>query len=83
MLDEGRYIINIKFRLFYRWWRRPNCPDPRQSAKSREIEIQVASGMFIVLLSGIGLAGLVFVLEILYIKCFHKRRKGVIRYCHD
>lgn len=63
----------------FRWWRRPNCPDPRQSAKSREIEIQVASGMFIVLLAGIGLAGLVFVGEYIYYKYFSKRRKKVIK----
>ncbi|CAC5374411.1 Glutamate receptor ionotropic, kainate 1,Glutamate receptor ionotropic, kainate 2 [Mytilus coruscus] len=70
-LDER----GILYRLEGKWWRRPNCPDPRQSAKSREIEIQVASGMFIVLLAGIGLAGLIFVCEILYFKYFAKRRK--------
>ncbi|XP_071125627.1 glutamate receptor ionotropic, kainate 2-like isoform X1 [Mytilus edulis] len=70
-LDER----GVLYRLEGKWWRRPNCPDPRQSAKSREIEIQVASGMFIVLLAGLGLAGLIFVCEILYFKYFAKRRK--------
>ena len=67
------------FMIFTRWWRRPNCPDPRSSAKSVAIEISVASGMFYVLLGGIVLAGIVFVVEYLlsqaYCTCPVRRKK--------
>ncbi|KAL3878976.1 hypothetical protein ACJMK2_031298, partial [Sinanodonta woodiana] len=53
----------ILYQLEGKWWRRPNCPDPRSSAKSKAIEIEVASGMFIVLLAGIVLSAIVCALE--------------------
>ncbi|XP_060568232.1 glutamate receptor ionotropic, kainate 2-like isoform X3 [Ruditapes philippinarum] len=53
----------ILYRLEGKWWRRPNCPDPRSNAKSKEIEIEVASGMFIVLLGGIILSAVVCVIQ--------------------
>ncbi|XP_052281540.1 glutamate receptor ionotropic, kainate 2-like isoform X2 [Dreissena polymorpha] len=53
----------ILYRLEGKWWRRPNCPDPRSNAKSKEIEIEVASGMFIVLLCGIALSAIVCVIQ--------------------
>ncbi|KAK3100082.1 hypothetical protein FSP39_014535 [Pinctada imbricata] len=63
---------------FSRWWRRPNCPDPRSSAKSKAIDMQVASGMFYVLSGGVALAGIVFVIEYIFndtICMCPKRRK--------
>ncbi|XP_053400243.1 glutamate receptor ionotropic, kainate 2-like isoform X4 [Mercenaria mercenaria] len=53
----------ILYRLEGKWWRRPNCPDPRSNAKSKEIEIEVASGMFIVLLGGIVLSAIVCLIQ--------------------
>lgn len=53
----------ILYRLEGKWWRRPNCPDPRSNAKSKEIEIEVASGMFIVLLGGIILSAIVCIIQ--------------------
>ncbi|KAJ8297659.1 hypothetical protein KUTeg_024190 [Tegillarca granosa] len=69
------YEKSILYRLEGKWWRRPNCPDPRSSAKSKAIEIQVASGMFIVLLSGIVVATIVFVLEFFYHRYCKKKKK--------
>ena len=56
--------------MSFRWWRRPNCPDHRSNAKSKEIEIEVASGMFIVLCGGLILSVIVCITEtILRKKC--------------
>ncbi|XP_069130736.1 glutamate receptor ionotropic, kainate 2-like isoform X4 [Argopecten irradians] len=70
--DDG-----ILYRLEGKWWRRPNCPDPRQSANSKAIEINVASGMFIVLLGGIVLSIVVFLGEMLYYKARAKNKKPI------
>ncbi|KAK3599487.1 hypothetical protein CHS0354_006615 [Potamilus streckersoni] len=67
----------ILYHLEGKWWRRPNCPDPRSSAKSKAIEIEVASGMFIVLLAGIVLSAIVCALEYFITKeCRRRKAKG-------
>lgn len=58
--------------MFSRWWRRPNCPDHRSNARSKEIEIEVASGMFIVLCGGLILSALVCVVLIVLRKKFNR-----------
>ena len=88
-LDVVSNHVSANFYLFiYRWWRRPNCPDPRSNAKSKAIEIEVASGMFIVLLSGIALSTIVCVIQYLIkkkcAKCvsiIHSHLGQFVNYC--
>jgi hypothetical protein len=62
----------IKKTMFvFRFFGIPTCPDPRSSAKSQEIKMGVASGMFYVLTGGCVLALFVFAIEWLH----HKRSK--------
>ncbi|XP_052795001.1 glutamate receptor ionotropic, kainate 3-like isoform X2 [Mya arenaria] len=67
----------ILYRLEGKWWRRPNCPDHRSNAKSKAIEIEVASGMFIVLLCGIGFSAVVCIVQYIV----HKRCTKCRDYC--
>ncbi|KAL3878973.1 hypothetical protein ACJMK2_031295 [Sinanodonta woodiana] len=76
LLDlSERGILN---HLEGKWWRSPNCPDPRSSAKSTAIEIEAASGMFIVLLAGIVLSAIACALEYLITKeCRRRKAKRI------
>ncbi|XP_062608571.1 glutamate receptor ionotropic, kainate 3-like isoform X2 [Saccostrea cucullata] len=60
------------YKLEGKWFGIPTCPDPRSSAKSQEIKMGVASGMFYVLTGGLVLACIVFIIQWLY----HKRSKN-------
>nr|XP_022327935.1 glutamate receptor ionotropic, kainate 3-like isoform X2 [Crassostrea virginica] len=53
----------VLYKLEGKWFGIPTCPDPRSSAKSQEIKMGVASGMFYVLAGGVVLACIVFVIE--------------------
>ncbi|XP_048776991.2 glutamate receptor ionotropic, kainate 2-like isoform X2 [Ostrea edulis] len=65
----------VLYKLEGKFFGIPTCPDPRSSAKSQEIKMGVASGMFYVLTGGCVLALVVFVIEWLH----HKRSKKQAR----
>lgn len=58
----------VLYKLEGKWFGIPTCPDPRSSAKSQEIKMGVASGMFYVLAGGVVLALTVFVIQWMYYK---------------
>ncbi|ESP02133.1 hypothetical protein LOTGIDRAFT_111488, partial [Lottia gigantea] len=51
MIEDG-----VTYRLEGKWWRRQNCPDPRQKAKTKSLDFENVAGMFIILACGTVLA---------------------------
>ncbi|GFR57502.1 glutamate receptor subunit protein GluR6 [Elysia marginata] len=57
-----------------RWWRPQICPNQKQSAKTKSLDIETVAGMYVVILSGALISLIICLLQFLYGR-FKKKRK--------
>lgn len=76
------YVIYYSCDL-YRWWSRRNCQDfsKPSAGETSELQIENVAGVFFILVSGIGFAGLVCGVEY-FMKMLHKAAKLVCVCCN-
>ncbi|XP_076446177.1 glutamate receptor ionotropic, kainate 2-like isoform X2 [Babylonia areolata] len=67
--DDG-----ILYKLERKWWRPQFCPNQRQSAKTKSLNLETVAGMYLVLLAGIGMAVCLCLLQFCVVRCRGKSR---------
>ncbi|KAL8617123.1 hypothetical protein ACOMHN_014293 [Nucella lapillus] len=68
--DEG-----ILYRLERKWWRPQFCPNQRQSAKTKSLDLETVAGMYLVLLAGIGMSVALCLLQFCCAKSRHRKTR--------
>ncbi|RUS79115.1 hypothetical protein EGW08_013125 [Elysia chlorotica] len=68
MQDDG-----VLYRLERKWWRPQICPNQKQSAKTKSLDLETVAGMYVVILSGALLSLSICFLQFMFAR-FKKKR---------
>ncbi|NP_001191542.1 glutamate receptor subunit protein GluR6 [Aplysia californica] len=68
--DEG-----ILYRLERKWWRPQNCPNQKQSAKTKSLDLETVAGMYVVILLGALISSVLCLLQY-FIRAIRRKKSG-------